>query len=226
MRDHNKIGVLCRMFPELDRIASADRIKLLKSATRRWRRVLHSATVLLFGSYVLYFGRVAMGIGTSPVSSYFPAGGNAILWALCYVTGFLALWMGLSIIIIAAARNSVRRTLRGTIAVRDRALCETCGYDLRGLTGRVCPECGTDRSGISGATEIDGRRRRWIEWLFFKEPANLRRNLTISVVACSGASIYFLVHVLRNPASAFGALVLGACVSFVFVALVGLLLRG
>jgi hypothetical protein len=43
--------------------------------------------------------------------------------------------------------------------------CEHCGYDLTGLTARICPECGTDIPG--SPTPLIPRtdaRRAWSKW--------------------------------------------------------------
>jgi hypothetical protein len=39
----------------------------------------------------------------------------------------------------------------------DRAKCLSCGYDLRGIAGSICPECGDDQVGAQAFRE--GKRR-------------------------------------------------------------------
>ncbi len=39
-------------------------------------------------------------------------------------------------------RGRIRRSLRAALAARGVPVCVPCGYDLRGLATRRCPECG------------------------------------------------------------------------------------
>ena len=72
---------------------------------------------------------------------------GVLIWTSLAVPPFL--WWLLD---VKKTRRNARRTGR-----RDRGLCPSCGYSLRGNTSGACPECGTPtaprHAGAAGRNE-------------------------------------------------------------------------
>lgn len=131
-------------YPELDAIAStAERQRLLSAA---WRDVVpRASTILLVVACeiipfaALYFGLTLLRTYLK-ISFPFPIAVAAMF--LGFVNPFL---------FVRLVREPMRKSLRRQLAERGVPVCVPCGYDLRGLTERRCPECGAIASRTSTA---------------------------------------------------------------------------
>lgn len=107
-----------------------------------WRAKLSSGLPL----FLLVYAMLVAALGVSrdhiirsllrPVSFAPAVEGAVVLGAkLCAVVGGPIAYYFLT-------RSRIRRSLRVALAARGVPVCVPCGYDLRGLTTRRCPECG------------------------------------------------------------------------------------
>lgn len=128
--------------PELRRMgASEAQDSVIHDAMR-----LERATVgheLVSVSFVLLWAVAGMGF----IHWLEPLLRHHVPRALSYVVFFTLAPLAIGITAWWAKARHRLRALRRVLRSRGIAICEGCGYDLRGLDSSRCPECGTQHEG-------------------------------------------------------------------------------
>lgn len=78
--------------------------------------------------------------------------------------------------------------------IEDHARCWTCGYQLRGLEGTVCPECGRTFDPADPST-FDRRAPGW------RRRRTIRRGIVLGVVLLSTGAMYRQGKILKGEAT-------------------------
>jgi hypothetical protein len=121
--------------PELQHLSVRERIDIDEQ--------VHSRVVAHPGLWLLTLTVVAVGIGLFPLAMLllFRFERPSDLWG---IAGVLAAQIAVTAAVFIAGIRLRRRTLLHILREQEirPAFCLTCGYDLRGTPGDLCPECG------------------------------------------------------------------------------------
>lgn len=103
------------------------------------------------------FAAIGLAIGVLVGSSL----GSGIGALIGLATGNLPLWMGVCTYAGCVAGTTIAMSIAARKARRGADECPECGYRIRGLPSKLCPECGMDYEALRReAEEAEAKRSR------------------------------------------------------------------
>lgn len=148
------------------------------AALRDARRTVTNHWLVWLAWLMLFPGVIAWGVRGGLALGRFCQLAPAPATALALAGGALAFLLVVNVTFVVG-RRSIRRSLRASLRRRGIPMCVVCGYNLRNLPQRRCPECGHafDAEGRPRDSAVDvpwitrAIHAVWARWLVRREHA-------------------------------------------------------